>query len=80
MKGAVAQGTYQVTDENPGLATWTGTRDCNMFLANLSSAEPGTPGVRFREVKRPPVLFPEQLGMSEDTSSNFTLFLTSSVT
>lgn len=51
-----------------------------MFSANLSSAEPSTRGVRFKEVKRPWVGFPEQLGMSEDVSSNFTLFLTSSVT
>lgn len=64
----------------PGLATWSVTRDCDMFLANLSSAEPGTRQGRFREVKRPSLLFPEQLGMSEDKRSNFTLFLTSSVT
>lgn len=51
-----------------------------MFFANLSSAEPGTQGVRFRELERPSAFFPEQLGMSEDTSSNFSLFLTCSLT
>lgn len=80
VKGAATQGTYQVTEEHPGLATWRVTRDCDMFLANLSSAEPGTRQGRFREVKRPSLLFPEQLGMSEDKRSNVTLFLTSSVT
>lgn len=58
----------------------SGERDCDTFFANLSSEEPGTWGVRFREVKRPSAFFPEQLGLSEDASSNFTLFLPSSVT
>lgn len=80
VKGTATQGPYQVTDENPGLAAPGAKRDCNMFFANLSSAEQGTQGVRFREVKHPSAFFPEQLGLSEDASSNFTLFLTSSVT
>lgn len=73
MERAATEDTYQVTAENWGLAA---RRDCNTLLANLSSAEPGTQGVRVRELKRPSVLFPEQVGVSEDPSSNFTLFLT----
>lgn len=79
LKRAAAKGT-QVTAENQGLAAQRALRDCNMFLANLSSAELGTRGVWFRELECPSAFFPEQLGMSEDPSSNFTLFLTSSVT
>lgn len=80
VKGAAAEAAEQDTDDNPGLAAPRASGDCNMFSANLSSAGPGTWGARFKEVERPSVFFPEQLGMSKDTSSNFTLFLTSSVT
>lgn len=43
MRRAAAKGT-QVTAEDQGLAARRGPSDCNMFLANLSSAELDTRG------------------------------------
>lgn len=53
VKGAAMEGAYQVTDESPALAAGRAVRDCNMFLADLSSAEPGSQGARLRGLRRP---------------------------